>query len=518
MYNRRFTPEMITALAENEIFVFGSNLEGAHGGGAARIARKCFGAVWGQGVGLQGQSYAIPTMQGDVATIRPYVDEFIAFATRNPELQFLVTKIGCGIAGFRDEEIAPLFDAALDVENIILPLSFVKIIVAARSERIVKDKIRGSLMAGAAGDALGYEVEFISRRAILARYGERGITRFALHHGRALISDDTQMTLFTANGLINSCYLHVEPQNAVTQAYIEWYHTQGGKTNGINSCWIGEIKALHSLRAPGNTCMSALGAISRGAEPCNNSKGCGGVMRVAPVGLFAASQLVACGQSWRDGDVFTLGAECAKITHKHPLGWLPAGLLAHIIYEIVERSLYKEIDRMEFEHIVGTAVHYLIVFSDSEDRFQLQTMIFRALELARQDISDAEAIRELGEGWTGDEALAIAIYCASRHFASVEDAIIASVNHDGDSDSTGSICGNIMGAIYGYEHIKNRNLFCPEGCNLEATLELSEITLALADDLATGCVISEYDPIDTPEKRQWYERYSCARPAGIGGR
>ena len=128
MYNREYTSERIIRLEPNEIFVFGSNLAGAHGGGAARIALDCFGAVWGQGVGLQGQSYAIPTMQGGVETIKPYVDEFIEFAKVHPELKFLVTRIGCGIAGFRDEEIAPLFTDAIEVENVILPIEFVEAI------------------------------------------------------------------------------------------------------------------------------------------------------------------------------------------------------------------------------------------------------------------------------------------------------------------------------------------------------------------------------------------------------
>ncbi len=120
-----YTPERIENLRQNEIFVFGSNLAGYHGGGAARLAYERFGAVWGQGTGLQGQSYAIPTMQGGVETIKPYVDEFIEFAKEHPELDFLVTRIGCGIAGFKDEEIAPLFFHALAWENIILPKSFV---------------------------------------------------------------------------------------------------------------------------------------------------------------------------------------------------------------------------------------------------------------------------------------------------------------------------------------------------------------------------------------------------------
>lgn len=124
----KYTPEFITELADDEVFVFGSNLGGMHGGGAAATALRCFGAVWGQGVGLQGRSYAIPTMQGGVETIKPYVDEFIAFARDHTELRFLVTKIGCGIAGFRDEEIAPLFKEAVDVKNIILPRDFVEIV------------------------------------------------------------------------------------------------------------------------------------------------------------------------------------------------------------------------------------------------------------------------------------------------------------------------------------------------------------------------------------------------------
>lgn len=120
----RVSSNRITELRPNEIFVFGSNLAGRHAGGAAYLAYKRFGAIWGQGVGLQGQSYAIPTMQGGVDTIKPYVDEFIEFAKRNPQLKFLVTEIGCGIAGFSVEEIAPLFKQAIEVENIYLPERF----------------------------------------------------------------------------------------------------------------------------------------------------------------------------------------------------------------------------------------------------------------------------------------------------------------------------------------------------------------------------------------------------------
>ena len=122
--NKRISPDFITDLKENEIFVFGSNLDGAHGAGAAKIAREKFGAIWGQGVGLQGQSYGIPTMHGGVEEIKPYVDEFIDFARSRPELTFLVTRVGCGIAGFHDSEMAPLFANAANIPNIYLPESF----------------------------------------------------------------------------------------------------------------------------------------------------------------------------------------------------------------------------------------------------------------------------------------------------------------------------------------------------------------------------------------------------------
>lgn len=120
----RIAPSYISKLAPNEIFVFGSNLEGMHGGGAALTAYKKFGAIWGQGIGLQGQSYAIPTMQGGVETIKPYVDEFIDFARKHPDLRFLVTPIGCGIAGFKPSQIAPLFKEAKNIFNIYLPKEF----------------------------------------------------------------------------------------------------------------------------------------------------------------------------------------------------------------------------------------------------------------------------------------------------------------------------------------------------------------------------------------------------------
>ena len=394
----------------------------------------------------------------------------------------------------------------------------------------VPDSIRGCLMAGAAGDALGYEVEFMSRRSILFRFGEQGITEFALHGGKALISDDTQMTLFTANGLLMGLTrwamrgIGAPLETYVDGAYLDWYYTQTGKKkelliNDWHYTWLRDLPEMAQLRAPGNTCMDACERLFRGEKVVNNSKGCGGIMRVAPMALLDA------GYASRDENIYSIeelaeaGGEIAEVTHKHPLGFLPASLLTVLLYKIVPMSP-KQV-REEIDSIVADTVNILDRIYKSKydaDKRYLKELTMKAVQLAHTDIADADAIRQLGEGWVAEETWAIALYCAIRHIDSVEDAIIASVNHDGDSDSTGSVCGNIMGAIYGYEHIKERNIFCPEGKKLEDTLELSEIILALADDLSTGCIISEYDPIDTPEKRQWYERYCEMKPAGIGAK
>ena len=393
----------------------------------------------------------------------------------------------------------------------------------------VPDSIRGCLMAGAAGDALGYEVEFMSRRSILSRFGENGITKFALdRNGKALISDDTQMTLFTANGMLMGLtrgYMRGiggRPEKYVDIAYLDWYYTQTGKKREMliddwHPTWLRDLPEMAHLRAPGNTCLSACESLFRGEKIQNNSKGCGGIMRVAPMALLDAGYASRNDNGYSIEKLAEAGGEIAEVTHKHPLGFLPASLLTVLLYKIVPMSP-KQV-REEIDGIVSDTVSILDRIYKGKyesDKRYLKELTSKAVQLAHTDIADADAIRQLGEGWVAEETWAIALYSAIRHIDSVEDAIIASVNHDGDSDSTGSVCGNIMGAIYGYEHIKERNIFCPEGKQLEDTLELSEIILALADDLSTVCIISEYDPIDTPEKRQWYERYCEMKPAGIG--
>ena len=392
----------------------------------------------------------------------------------------------------------------------------------------VSDSIRGCLMTGAAGDALGYEVEFISRRSILSRFGEQGITKFALdNNGKALISDDTQMTLFTANGMLMGLtrgYMRGiggRPEKYVDGAYLDWYYTQTGKKREMliddwHPTWLRDLPEMAQLRAPDNTCLSACESMFRGEKVQNNSKGCGGIMRVAPMALLDAGYASRNENGYSIEELAEAGGEIAEVTHKHPLGFLPASLLTVLLYKVVPMSpkqVHEEIDG-----IVADTVNILDRIYKGKyesDKQYLKELTNKAVQLAHSNMSDAKAIRQLGEGWVAEETWAIALFCAVRHIDSVEDAIIASVNHDGDSDSTGSVCGNIMGAIYGYEHIKKRNIFCPEGKQLEDTLELSEIILAFADDLSTGCIISEYDPIDTPEKRQWYERYCEMKSVGI---
>ena len=393
----------------------------------------------------------------------------------------------------------------------------------------VADSIRGSLMAGAAGDALGYEVEFMSRYAILSRFGEQGITKFALDNkGKALISDDTQMTLFTANGMLMGLtrgYMRGiggRPEKYVDGAYLDWFYTQTGRKkeiliNDFHYTWLRDLPEMAQRRAPGNTCLQACESMFRGEHVHNNSKGCGGIMRVAPMALLDASYASRDENTYSLVELAEAGGEIAECTHKHPLAFLPASLLTILLYKVVPMAVeqvQEDIDRIVNETLDILDLIYIDKY-ESEKQY-LRELSEKAIRLAHSDISDADAIRELGEGWVAEETWAIALYCAIRHINSVEDAIISSVNHNGDSDSTGSVCGNIMGAIYGYEHIKERNIFCPEGKLLEDTLELSEIILALANDLSTGCIISEYDPIDTPEKQQWYERYCEMKHVGIG--
>lgn len=366
------------------------------------------------------------------------------------------------------------------------------------------DRVRGSLIGGAIGDALGYPIEFMSLKAIRQKYGDKGYTYYQEFNnsGKAVISDDTQMTLFTANGLLN--YItRVTLTNGfhwqtlvefVTLAYKDWLKTQESVAYYYDfdpfKCWIRDIKELNVRRAPGNTCISALQSLEMWREVQNDSKGCGGVMRVAPIGLLAAVDLQSTiedyygaevqRREWDPTQVARLGGDSAAITHKHPLGYLPAAFLADLIFHILMSEVPLSFSVLE--NYMGS------VYSDIWKEYEtdkehkaleeLWKLIEKAIALAaRWDVAEETAIRQLGEGWTGDEALAIAIYCMMKHSDSFEKAVIAAVNHDGDSDSTGAICGNLMGAIVGYEAIPSRFI---------TDLELKELILEIADDIVQG--------------------------------
>lgn len=351
-----------------------------------------------------------------------------------------------------------------------------------------RDRFRGCLLAGAAGDALGYAVEFLTEQEIRKTYGERGITAYALKNGQALISDDTQMTLYTANGLLLG-----SPRGTledVAACYRDWVRTQGytlGGTREPQAAWLNHIPALHHARAPGNTCLGSLLRETLGSlrRPLNSSKGCGGVMRVAPVGLYYLETDTPVEASDR------LAAEAAALTHGHEMGYIPAAMLAHIV------RLLAGSEGMSVAEATRDAQRAMQrLFADAASLPALQTLCDLALSLADDDTIPAqEAIHRLGEGWVGDEALAIAIFCAARHENDLEQALIAAVNHRGDSDSTGAVTGNILGARLGMAGI-------PE--TLLTHLELKETILTIADDLFDGC---PRDPSGAITDPVWVAKY-----------
>lgn len=355
----------------------------------------------------------------------------------------------------------------------------------------LQDRIRGSLIGGAIGDALGYPVEFIfSFHEIQAQYGERGITRLdtkqhwleeAGQAGKAVVSDDTQMTLFTANGLLNAYRLGFAPEQGIYRAYVEWYLTQTGmKSDKFKDCWISEIPVLNRRRAPGGTCMTSLHDIYCGKVPTNNSKGCGGVMRVAPIPLYA---VVDSRMSIVEADL--LAGEAARLTHQHPLGYIPAALMSHIIYRLaLDREPTKErMKRYIMEGVAEIRKLYKTYHNDVERMSGLAEQAVLLLDCGKTDL---ENIGSLGEGWVGEETLAIALYCALKHFDSFENAMIAAVNHGGDSDSTGAVTGNILGVAVGYEVIPQY---------FKDDLEMHDLILRMADDLYRGEVSGDVNTI-----------------------
>lgn len=362
----------------------------------------------------------------------------------------------------------------------------------------IGDRIKGCLMGGAVGDALGYEVEFTDWNSICRRYGGQGIQDLAIHGGKARFSDDTQMTLFTCEGMVlgfwrsNERGTGAEVAWYIYQAYLCWLMTQGSgkkKKAPVEPLWEHESELLREpgmnvQRAPGNTCLSALHSEHMGTieTPLNNSKGCGGVMRTAPLGFM---------QCW--GPPIIKGAEAGAITHGHPGGWMPAGMLSDIIFRII----YDE--RKALHEIVEDSICKTIsVWGELEYTHELIEMVRKAISLADTDIADVDAIHSIGGGWVGDEALAIAIYCCLKHTDDLRQALISAVNHSGDSDSTGAIAGNILGAYLGYEAIPDEWI---------QKIELRELILKEAENITEAAEYADKKYSGSNNKRMPLQRW-----------
>ena len=334
-----------------------------------------------------------------------------------------------------------------------------------------KNRIIGSLIGGAIGDASGYQIEF--KRNI----HEKEITQYKDDKG--IISDDTQMTLFTANGLLwretrgamNG--IAPSPSDAVYEAYLDWLDTQNNTDHHKNKIsWIKDIKELNIPRAPGNTCISALLSGKKGIieNPINDSKGCGGIMRVAPLGLYMRNPESAG----------KFAAEISAITHGHPLANIPSYVFATMIYFILNEHLNIE------EALNRAMAQYKEKFNIYDKKYNkdFEELVKRAIELSKDHISDVDAIYQLGEGWVAEETFAIAIYSCLKYQDNFENAIICAINHDGDSDSTGALTGNIMGVYLGCNSIPKYYI---------DHLELKEVIYELGEDLSTPIPVGEYN-------------------------
>lgn len=379
-----------------------------------------------------------------------------------------------------------------------------------------RNKIRGCLIGGAIGDALGYPIEF--QRNIK----DKQVTKFKNDIG--IISDDTQMSLFTANALLyretRGALRGICPSEIQTiySAYLDWLDTQMCTHNHQSISWIKNIKELNTARAPGNTCIYSLSSGKMGtiSSPLNNSKGCGGIMRVAPIGLYLKKDSKTAGR---------IGAESAAITHGHPLAIIPSyalacmiNILAYTNFEIedaLDISLYQCYET--FDLFNGTNV-FNNTFIDNELKNEVIIMleknqykrneiyneiyfssfyklVEKAKELAKENIEDTKAIASLGQGWVAEETFAIAIYSCLKYSKNFEKAIVCAVNHDGDSDSTGAVAGNIIGAYLGYNAIPKY---------YRDNVELKDVILELADDMSISVPVSQYSNNDN---LNWINKY-----------
>jgi len=342
-----------------------------------------------------------------------------------------------------------------------------------------RDRFEACLLAGAVGDALGYLIEFDKLERIRQQFGPAGLDD--LRPEGTAASDDTQMTLFTAEALLRALNRELEKgipgalPDILHHSYLRWLHTQGHPLGAApGSGLLLQRPELFHRRAPGNTCVSALASGTAGtvAMPINNSKGCGGVMRAAPVGLAF----------WRDARLaFDWGAKAAAITHGHPSGYLSAGYLAALVAELVRgRSL-------EQAQAVADAL-----LREREKHEETLHALEKARLLARTGEPSPEQIEQVGQGWVGEEALAMALYSVLRFPDDPRACLLLAVNHGGDSDSTGAIAGNILGAMLGDRAIP---------ADWRGKVDLWDITQTVAQDLHTHFVA--HRPFDPEAARRW---------------
>lgn len=351
------------------------------------------------------------------------------------------------------------------------------------------DKFRGCMVGGAVGDALGYAVEFMQESEIFGKYGVNGITEYELTGGKAVVSDDTQMTLFTVNGLIYAMTQQSlgiydgDVPDYISRAYRDWLATQSmtGEKNKYIS-WIMKVPELHARRAPGNTCISAVSSGKKGTldRPINNSKGCGGIMRIAPIGLYFKDSPNECA---------ICAAEVSAITHGHELGYISSALLSYLIYQLAYCDITIERAALELPILCDK------IFGSAEHAQMLNNLISKAVRLAGSGKDDLTAIHELGEGWVAEETLAIALYCAVKYADDFEKAVTVSVNHKGDSDSTGAITGSILGTYLGLSSIPDK---------FRKDLEMYDTIIELADDLYTSSCNIGKAPVYNDE---WTKKY-----------
>lgn len=321
----------------------------------------------------------------------------------------------------------------------------------------LRERARGSLLAGACGDALGYAIEFLDLDQIHQRYGPAGITDLP-PEGR--VSDDTQMTLFTAEALLLARGRASDEQ--LHHAYLRWLTTQGRELpSGADPQLLreGELLGIAELgvqRAPGSTCLSALssGRYGRPSEPINSSKGCGGVMRIAP-----------CGIMFGPAEAFEQAVRAAAITHGHPSGYLSAGYAAALISALTRGASLP--DSLSSADVALTRSGY-------GRREELESILVRARDVASSGPASAERVALVGAGWTGEECLAVAVY-ALLTSSSLEEAVVLAANHSGDSDSTAAVAGALAGALYGEHAIPRR---------WSARVELADVILDQADRLS----------------------------------